>query len=175
MARPPQLATRREEGAQSLIAGNDKFSPGPPPAASAPGLSWTVVDDPAEAERLRPAWVDLLGRCERTGLTQTPDWLLIWWDVYGPLQGRRLRLVLFHDSGRLVGLAPLMRRRHWHRGVLPYRRMEWLASGEREGHGLFSNHLNAIVERGAEEAVARAWRRRLRRERWGRGTRSCCP
>ena len=155
MARSPKLAAARPEGTQSLIDRDDPTSPGPPPAASAPVLSWTVVDDPTEAERLRPAWSDLLGRSDRPGLSLTPDWLLTWWTVYGPLQGRRLRLVLFHDAGRLVGLAPLARRRHWHRGVVPFRRIELLASGEREGHGLCSNHLNVIVERGAEETVAR--------------------
>ena len=82
--------------------------------------------------------------------------MLTWWGVYGPTQGRRLRLGLFRDGGRLVGLAPLLHRTHWHRGVVPFRRLEFLASGERDGHGICSNHLNVIAERGAEEAVARS-------------------
>ncbi len=175
MARSPKLAAGRPEGTQSLIERNEPLSPGPPPTASAPALSWTVVDDPAEAERLRPAWSDLLNRSARPGLSLTPDWLLTWWSVYGPLQGRRLRLVLFHDAGRLVGLAPLARRRHWHRGVVLLRRLEWLASGEREGHGLCSNHLNAIAERGAEEAVARGLASAVASGRWEPGMRSSCP
>jgi CelD/BcsL family acetyltransferase involved in cellulose biosynthesis len=72
------------------------------------------------------------------------------------LQGRRLRLALFRDKRRLVGLAPLLLRCHWYRGILPFRRLEFLASGEREGHGICSNHLNVIAERGAEESVTRA-------------------
>lgn len=126
------------------------------PSPARPDLTCQVVTDPAEAERLRPAWTDLLGRSGRRDIAASPDWMLIWWGVYGPTQGRRLRLALFHEAGRPVGLAPLLRRTHWYRGVLPFRRLEFLASGEREGHGICSNHLDVIAERGAEEAVARA-------------------
>ncbi len=131
---------------------------GPPliPAPARPDLSCELVTDPSEAERLRPAWTDLLGRAARRDLTVSPDWMLVWWGVYGATRGRRLRLALFRDAGRLVGLAPLLRRTHWHRGLLPFRRLEFLASGEREGHGVCSNHLDVIAERGAEEAVARS-------------------
>ena len=155
----------------------EEADPGGPllsPSPARPDLSCRLVTDPAEAERLRPAWTDLLGRSGRPELAASPDWMLIWWGVYGPTQGRRLRLALFHDAGRLVGLAPLLRRTHWHRGVLPFRRLEFLASGEREGHGICSNHLNVIAERGAEEAVARAWRPRSRRGRSAPGTNWCC-
>jgi CelD/BcsL family acetyltransferase involved in cellulose biosynthesis len=112
------------------------------------------VTDAAEAERLRLAWTRLLERSERNELTLTPDWLLTWWHVYGPQEGRQLRLALFWDGGRLAGLAPLVRRLHWYRRAIPFRRLEFLASGEREGHGICSNHLNVVAERGAEAAVA---------------------
>jgi CelD/BcsL family acetyltransferase involved in cellulose biosynthesis len=118
-------------------------------------LACELATTTAEAERLRAEWTELLERSERNELTLTPEWLLTWQRVYGPQQGRRLRIALFHDSGRLVGLAPLLLRRHWVRGVVPFRRLEFLASGEREGHGVCSNHLNVIAERGAEEPVAR--------------------
>ena len=142
MAGPPQLESPQAEGRRPLT-----------PASP---LSWEVVTDAAEAERLRPVWDDLLNRCERKDVTLSPDWLLTWQEVYGRLGGRRLRLVAFRQSGRLVGLAPLTWRRHWHRGAVPFRRLEFLASGEPEGHGVCSNHLNVIAERGAEESVARA-------------------
>jgi CelD/BcsL family acetyltransferase involved in cellulose biosynthesis len=127
-----------------------------PRMLSAPARSLTckIVTDAAEAETLRPAWMSLLERCERTELTQSPDWLLTWWRVYGGLQGRQLRLGVFHDGDRLVGLAPLLRRRHWYKNWLPFRRLELLASGEPAEHGIYSNHLSILAERGAEGKVA---------------------
>ena len=117
-------------------------------------LACQVVTDAAEAEALRPAWANLLERCERKELTHSPDWLLTWWRVYGGLDGRQLRLGLFYDGDRLVGLAPLLRRRHWYKNWLPFRRLELLASGESAEHGIYSNHLSILAERGAEEKVA---------------------
>ena len=85
-------------------------------------------------------------------MTHSSDWLLTWWDVYGRLQGRQLRLGLFRDGDRLVGVTPLLRRRHCYRGGIPFRRLEFLASGEPAGDGIYSNHLTILAERGAEEA-----------------------
>ena len=121
---------------------------------TARSLRCTLVADPVAAERWRPAWVALLERSAGNELTLTPDWLLTWWRVYGPEDGRQLRLVFFFDADRLVGLAPLLWRCHWYRRVIPFRRLELLASGEREGQGICSNHLNIVAERGVEEAVA---------------------
>jgi CelD/BcsL family acetyltransferase involved in cellulose biosynthesis len=118
-------------------------------------LSCQLATTTAEAEQLRPEWTELLERSERNELTLAPEWLLTWQRVYGSQQGRQLRIALFRDADRLVGLAPLSLRRHWHRGLVPFRRLEFLASGEREGHGICSNHLHVIAERGAEETVAR--------------------
>ena len=149
MARPEQVVSSPPPGIGPLTARRV-------PLGTAPLLSCEVVSDPGEAEQLRTEWSALLKRSERNELTLTPDWLLAWLRVYGRSQGRQLRLALFRESGRLVGLAPLLLRRHWYRGVLPFRRLEFLGSGEREGHAICSNHLNIIAECGAEEAVARA-------------------
>jgi CelD/BcsL family acetyltransferase involved in cellulose biosynthesis len=126
------------------------------PAAPQAPLSCTVVRDPADARRLAPDWAALAERSARNELTVAPEWLLTWWRVYGGLQGRQLRLGLFREADRLVGLAPLLRRRHWYGGVLPFRRLEFLASGEPPGHGIFSNHLTVLAECGAEGRVAAA-------------------
>ena len=114
-----------------------------------------VVTDVAAASELTQAWSDLLRRSARRELTHTPDWLLTWWHVFGPLEQRELRLGVFQEGARLVGLAPLLRRRHWYRHWLPFRRLEFLGSGERIGEGICSNHLSIVAERGAEELVAR--------------------
>ena len=117
-------------------------------------LECTVATDVAQAEAIWPAWTELLERSECNELTQSPDWLLTWWRVFGGLHGRQLRLGLFHEGERLVGLAPVLRRRHWYRGWLPFWRLEFLASGEPPEDGIYSNHLAVLAERGAEEKVA---------------------
>src|SRR4051794_7112641 len=104
--------------------------------ATAPTCSPTstrsVVTDLVEAERLRPIWLDLLQRSASNELTLTPDWLLTWWRVYGHRRGRRLCLVLFFDAGRLIGLAPLLRRRHWYAPGIPFWRLELVGADECE-------------------------------------------
>ena len=116
--------------------------------------SMVVVTDAVEAEALRPAWSDLQERCARNELAQSPDWLLTWWRTFGGVHGRQLRLGLFYDADRLVGLAPLLARRHWYRGCLPFRRLELLASGEPDLDGIYSNHIGMLAEQGAEANVA---------------------
>jgi CelD/BcsL family acetyltransferase involved in cellulose biosynthesis len=112
-----------------------------------------VVTDPVAAEGLRPAWSALLDRVERSEVTQSPEWLLTWWHIFGRLQGRQLRLVAFFENGQLVGLAPLLSRWSWY-GPIPLRRIEFLASGEREKQGIYSNHLAVLAEPGHEARVA---------------------
>jgi len=112
---------------------------------------------------LAPGLATLLERSSRNELTQSPDWLLTWWHVYGGLQGRQLRLGLFHDAGRLVGLAPLLRRRHCYGGGLPFRRLEFLASGEpRAPRHLFqpSQHPRRVRRRGEGRRPAGTGHRR---------------
>jgi len=122
----------------------------------APELTCAVVTDPARLATLRPDWLALLRRSAADGPMLGPTWLTTWWRVFGPLQGRRLRLTLFHDGGRLVGLAPLLGRAHWYKPGLPFRRLEPLGSGEREEDSICSDYLNVIAERGAERRVAAA-------------------
>jgi CelD/BcsL family acetyltransferase involved in cellulose biosynthesis len=128
----------------------------PPRIVTAPPSTLRCTVAAQADDALLRAWADLQGRCERNEITQSPDWLLNWWRVFGPLGGRQLRLGLFHDGDRLVGLAPLLRRRHWYRNWLPFRRLELLASGEPDGEGIFSNHLGVLAERGCEAKVAGA-------------------
>jgi CelD/BcsL family acetyltransferase involved in cellulose biosynthesis len=134
----------------------------------APHLACAVVTDAAELAALAPAWRELLARSASDEAMLTPEWLLSWWEVFGPLGGRRLCCLACRDeAGRLVGLAPLLRRRHWYPPGIPFRRIEALASGEREADSICSDYLNAIAERGREAAVAGALARALAAEALG--------
>lgn len=84
----------------------------------------------------------------------SPDWLLTWWSIFGQCGGRQLRIIALRWGSRLVGVAPLLTRRHWYRSAIPLRRLEALGCGEPEGDGICSDYLNVIAEVGQEEAIA---------------------
>lgn len=117
--------------------------------------TWAILSDAAALERLRPAWLELLARSDSNETTLTPTWLLGWWRVFGPLEGRRLCVVAIHDGARLIGIAPLLSRWHWYRPGIPFRRLEALGSGEDEADESCSEYLSVVAERGAQEHVAR--------------------
>jgi CelD/BcsL family acetyltransferase involved in cellulose biosynthesis len=117
-------------------------------------LDCKMIREFAELRPLEPAWRDLLGRSSTNQPTLTPQWLGAWWRVFGGQDGRQLRTAVFFEGGRLVGMAPLLSRRHWHRTGIPFRRLELIASGEAEADETCSDYLGVIAERGQEEAVA---------------------
>ena len=120
-----------------------------------------IVKDVAGFEALRPAWSDLLQRSATKEPTLDPAWMLAWWRVFGPLGGRRLRIVTVHEGARLVGIAPLLLRTHWYLPGLPYRRLELLGSGEPQEDEICSDYIGIVAEKGAERAVVGALVRAL--------------
>jgi CelD/BcsL family acetyltransferase involved in cellulose biosynthesis len=102
------------------------------------------------------AWSELLGRSCTDEPTLTPLWLGAWWRVFGSHGGRHLRIALFFEGHRLVGVAPLQARRHWYRPGIPFRRLELLASGEREADEICSEYIGVIAEQGRQGAVVDA-------------------
>jgi CelD/BcsL family acetyltransferase involved in cellulose biosynthesis len=119
-------------------------------------LDTRVVEKPEELARWQGAWRDLLGRSASDQPTRSPLWLGAWWRIFGPLDGRKLRITLVLDGERLVGLAPLIARRKWHYRAIPFRRLEFLGTGEPEADEICSDHLGVVAERGREPAVAEA-------------------
>lgn len=113
----------------------------------------------------RHAWLDLLARSSANEPVLSPQWLETWWQVFG--EGRSLRTVLVYQDGRLIGLIPLLARRLWHRGVVPLRRLELLATGEPEADEIYSEYLNLISEQGQENRIARVFVSALREGKLG--------
>lgn len=83
----------------------------------------------------------------------TPSWLWTWWRIFGRTGARRLRVALFTNGPKLVGVAPLLTRPFVYRPGIPYRRLELLASGEPEEDEVCSEYLGVVSERGCEQAV----------------------
>jgi CelD/BcsL family acetyltransferase involved in cellulose biosynthesis len=128
----------------------------PPVASSAASSNLQSAICNLQSPDFVPAWHELLADSACDEVTLSPEWLLAWWEVFGGLEGRRPRLLRFDEGGRLVGLAPLLARRHWYRPGLPFRRLEMLASGEREEDSICSDYLGVLARRGREIDVARA-------------------
>ena len=55
-------------------------------------------------------WQQLWERCPDATVFQRREWLLAWWTTYGSAT-HRLQLIAAYDGTRLVGLAPLYRKR----------------------------------------------------------------
>jgi CelD/BcsL family acetyltransferase involved in cellulose biosynthesis len=110
----------------------------------------------SELAAVRGQWSDLLERSDSNHPFLSPEWMLSWWRVYGPLDRRRLRAVLVRDGDRLVGLAPFLLRDHRYRNLVPFRRLEMLGSGESEADEVCSDYLGVIAEAGLEDAAAGA-------------------
>ncbi|MBX3231222.1 MAG: GNAT family N-acetyltransferase [Labilithrix sp.] len=131
-----------------------------PTAFNAPSearLTFALIEDVAQLHAMADDWAALLERSLTNELTLHPDWMLTWWDVFGTTGGRALRSVAFYDGSSLVGLAPLLARKHKYKFGLPFRRLELLASGEDEMDEIASDYIGLVVERGYEAAVAAAF------------------
>jgi CelD/BcsL family acetyltransferase involved in cellulose biosynthesis len=116
-------------------------------------LQARVIEEREELERLAPRWRDLLAQAANAQPVLTPLWLLAWWREFGE-RGRSLRIIAVEDGGALVGMLPLSYRRAAHRGAIPVRRLELLATGEPEEHEIGSDYVGGLAVRGREADVA---------------------
>lgn len=102
-----------------------------------------------EFHRLGPVWNSVLERSAANTLTLTWEWLSTWWDVFG--EGRELYTLVVRDDEEIIAIAPLLTRVVQHYGLIPFRRLEFLASGEDEADEICSEYLDFILLRGREE------------------------
>lgn len=117
-------------------------------------LSYEIVTTPSRLRELESDWEGLLERSATNDPTLSPFWHSAWWEVFGDQDGRRLRAVAIRNGERLVGMAPLLWRRHWYKPGIPVRRIELLSSGEPREHEICTEYNGILVQRGAERAVA---------------------
>ena len=99
----------------------------------------------AELTQLGPEWQRLASECYAATVFQTYEWNAAWWQHFGRVPGRSLRVVTFRGpAGELVGLAPLMTS-FWY--ATPLRRLSFLGTGT-------SDYLDVLAAPGWEEAVS---------------------
>jgi CelD/BcsL family acetyltransferase involved in cellulose biosynthesis len=104
--------------------------------------------------RLGAVWNRTLERSAANKITLTWEWLSTWWDVFS--EGRELYLLVVRDSEEIIAIAPLLRRVVQRYGLIPFRRLEFLASGEDEADEICSDYLDFILVRGREEQALEA-------------------
>jgi CelD/BcsL family acetyltransferase involved in cellulose biosynthesis len=119
-------------------------------------LALALLTDVRDLEACRGEWDALLSASATDTPMLSPLWLLAWWRTFGNTEGRQLKAWTFRVNGRLVGLVPLLLRRHRLFGVLPIRRLEMLGSGEREQDEIMSEYLSPIIAKGYDQAVVDA-------------------
>jgi CelD/BcsL family acetyltransferase involved in cellulose biosynthesis len=128
-------------------------------------LRVVVLAEACELECFLVAWRRLLQRASHAQAVLTPLWMLTWWRVFG--DGRSLRALAVQDGNDLVGLLPLSLRTTAHRGAIPVRRLELLATGEDEADEIVSEYVGGLAVGGREDEVADALSRALRDGRMG--------
>ena len=113
-------------------------------------ISVEKVTTRADFAALESEWNELLCHSASNAITLTHQWLLTWWDVFG--QDRELNLIVVREGELLIGIAPFLRRAVRRFG-LPFRRLEFLASGEDERDEICSDYLDFLLRTEHEEAA----------------------
>lgn len=112
-----------------------------------------MIDDPKRFNDVREDWSRLLENSPNDSLTVTWEWLSSWWQAYG--SARHMRIIAVWEGETLIGAAPLLSRdaAHVYYGMLPFRRIEFLASGESPGDEVCSDYLDWIAAAGREAEI----------------------
>jgi CelD/BcsL family acetyltransferase involved in cellulose biosynthesis len=120
----------------------------PPPGARLhlAGRTIECLTTPAQMERLRPEWDDLLADSDASTLFLTWEWLSAWGEHLLP---GHLVLMAVREEGRLIGLAPLVQEPVRVLGVIPSTRLRFLGTGT-----VGSDYLDLVLRRGHEEHAA---------------------
>jgi CelD/BcsL family acetyltransferase involved in cellulose biosynthesis len=107
-----------------------------------------------ELEQLAPEaqrWNDFLAQSSSDSIFLTWQWVELWWRVFG--KGLAPKVLLAEDSGRWLGVAPLMTAAHPGPGGRHVRTLKFLG----QGGDTLAEHLDFIVAPGHEAEVTAAF------------------
>lgn len=127
-------------------------------AARVPSGSLHVREWSAEEfAAARGAWTELLVDSDAHPLFMSWFWQRAWMSQFVVPSTHNARiLALYADSGRLVGLAPMRFGSRRLRGVVPVRRLTFLAGDSDRLDGMMTEYLGFILRRGWEDPAADA-------------------
>jgi hypothetical protein len=104
----------------------------------------------------REGYEDLLSRSEADPLFMSWEWLTTWWDLHkGPYGLSFVAYSVETEDGRLMGLAPMTRRRVRHRGGFSGKRLELLGALRWEDAAALTEYVNFPVDPGGAPETTR--------------------
>lgn len=126
----------------------DRSENGSIPEACPAGISTQVISDAAGFRDLRSEWDALLQACPSDCIFLTWEWIYTWWLH---LSGKRkIHIIVVRLDGLLIALAPLALRPASLKRRMPWRVLEFLASGS-----VGSDYLSLLIRPGHEQTAMR--------------------
>ncbi len=117
-------------------------------AASLASISTEIITDTDQFRDLRREWNGLLQACAGDCLFLTWEWAYNWWlHLAGT---RKLHIIIVRRDDRLIALAPLVLRPGSFKRLMPWRALEFLASGS-----VGSDYMSFLIRPGFEEISMR--------------------
>ena len=134
--------------APAHFLGIDRSENGFVPQARPAGISTQVISDAASIRDLRSEWDALLQVCHSDCIFLTWEWIYTWWLH---LSGKRkIHIIVVRLDGLLIALAPLALRPASLKRLMPWRVLEFLASGS-----VGSDYLSFLIRPGHEQTAMR--------------------
>jgi CelD/BcsL family acetyltransferase involved in cellulose biosynthesis len=118
------------------------------PQACAAKITTQIISDVASFRDLRGEWGSLLKACPGDCIFLSWEWIYTWW-LHLP-GSRKLHIIVVRLDGLLIALAPLARRSASFRRLMPWRVLEFLASGS-----VGSDYLTFLIRPGHEQTAVR--------------------
>ncbi len=117
-------------------------------------ISTEVISDTVRFREFRGEWNDLLKDCASDCIFLTWEWMYTWWQHLAG--GRKLHIIVVRLDGLLIAIAPLALRPARLRRLMPWRVLEFLASGS-----VGSDYLSFLIRPGHEQIAVREISRNL--------------
>jgi CelD/BcsL family acetyltransferase involved in cellulose biosynthesis len=111
------------------------------------------------------AWNELLASSDADPLFLSWEWLTQWWRCFAQQLGASADIRAFYRGARLVGIAPLYRRRMVRNGLVPVSSVQLIGLSWRDPAPLMSEYLDVLALNGEADAVRLACAQTLQRER----------
>lgn len=119
-----------------------------------PIRQWTET----EFSGAREAWNDLLGRSRADPLFMTWEWQHAWWKAFGGSSALELFILAAYDQhGRLVGVAPLFRRKSKVKNLVKVSRVEIIGNVYRGPCTMRTQHVDFIMQEDKADEIGEAF------------------